>query len=373
MLTSLEIARQRFYNQHIARGKFEKPDEVVAWLGAMQGQEYAMAKWGVAQRMRETSDVEIEQAFVEGRILRTHVLRPTWHFVAPADILWVLALTGPRVQAVNAYMYRKLEMDHAFFKRSNAALIKELQGGKQRTRVELAAALQKAGIDTVGELRMGYIMMRAELDGIVCSGARRGKQFTYALLEERVPWAKKLERDEALVELVKRYFTSRGPATMKDFVVWSGLTMTDVKEGIEVLKPKLEHDVIDGQTYWFVESALPKTAPSTTAHLLPVYDEYVMGYKDRSAILGLLEKEKLIGSSIAFDNIILIDSMLIGSWKRTLSKNEVLVETNFNIPLTKTQRQAVEAAVERYGKFLGLSSMMVQAENPPPRSREGLL
>ncbi|HXQ33145.1 MAG TPA: crosslink repair DNA glycosylase YcaQ family protein, partial [Anaerolineales bacterium] len=126
------------------------------------------------------------------------MLRPTWHFVAPADIRWVLALTAPRVQAVNAYMYRKLEMDNALFKRSNTALTKALRGGKELTRVELASALQQAGIPTVGELRMGYIMMRAELDAVVCSGARRGKQYTYALLEERVPPVKKLDRDEAL-------------------------------------------------------------------------------------------------------------------------------------------------------------------------------
>ena len=373
MMTVSDIAHQRFFNQHIARAKFEKPDEVVAWLGAMQGQEYAMAKWAVAQRMQETTESVIERAFAEGAILRTHLLRPTWHLVTPADIRWVLALTAPRVQAVNGHMYRKLGMDDAFFKRSNAALIKALQGGRQLTRVELASALQQAGIDTIGELRMGYIMMRAELDAIVCSGARRGKQFTYALLEERVPPVKKLDREEALVELVRRYFTSRGPATMKDFVVWSGLTMADVKKGIEMLKPKLEHEVVDGQTYWFVESSAPKIASSKSAHLLPIYDEYVMGYKDRSAILGALDGKNFDTGSVAFDNLIIIDSMLAGSWKRTLSKNEVLVETNFNVPLTKTEQRAVAAAVERFGKFLGLSPVMVQTEKPPPRSREGLI
>ena len=373
MLTLSDIARIRYHNQQIAQTKFKRPDEVVAWLGAMQGQEYAMAKWGVAQRMQETTDSEIDQAFAKGSILRTHLLRPTWHLVTPADIRWLLALTGPRVQAVNAYMYRKLGMDNAFFKRSNAALTKALQGGKQLTRVELASALQQAGLDTAGELRMGYILMRAELEGLICSGARRGKQFTYALLEERASQVKPLDRDEALVELVRRYFTSRGPATMKDFVVWSGLTMADVKRGIDILKPKLEHVVVDDQTYWFADSALPPKLSSKTAHLLPIYDEYVMGYKDRSAMLGLLEREKFTGNSIAFDNLIVIDSMLVGSWKRTLSKNEVLVETNFNVPLTKTQKQAVTAAVERYGKFLGLSPTMVQTEKPPPRSREGLI
>ena len=191
MLTLSDVARYRFFNQHIGRAEFEKPEDVVAWLGAMQAQEYAMAKWGIAQRMQEITDPEIDKAFANGAILRTHLLRPTWHFVTPADIRWVLALTAPRVHAVNAFMYRKLELDSALFKRSNAVLTKALQGGRQLTRVELASALQQAGIATAGELRMGYIMMHAELDALVCSGARRGKQFTYALLEERVPPVKK--------------------------------------------------------------------------------------------------------------------------------------------------------------------------------------
>jgi uncharacterized protein YcaQ len=192
-------------------------------------------------------------------------------------------------------------------------------------------------------------------------------------LEERAPQVKPLDRDEALVEIVRRYFTSRGPATLKDFVVWSGLTMADVKKGIEMLKPKLEHEVVDGQTYWFRELVSPKMGSSKTAHLLPIYDEYVMGYKDRSAMLGTLANENPAAGSIAFDNIIVMDSTLIGSWKRTLSKREVLVETHFNVTLTKTVQQAVSTAVERYGKFLGLSAVMVQTKNPPPRSREGLI
>lgn len=370
MLTISEITRYRFYNQHIGRAKFEKPGDVVAWLGAMQGQEYAMAKWGVAQRMTESTDVELDQAFAEGAILRTHLLRPTWHFVAPADIRWVLAFSAPRVHAVNAFMYRKLELDSALFKRSNAVLMKSLQGGKQLTRVELASALQQAGVETAGELRMGYILMQAELNALICSGARRGKQFTYALLEERVPPVRKLEHDEALVELIKRYFISRGPATMKDFVVWSGLTMADTRHGIEMFKPKLEHEVFDGQTYWFVESALPAKATSTKAHLLPIYDEYVIGYKDRRAMLGALDPENFKAGSIAFDNLIVIDGMLVGSWKRTLSRREVSIETNFNARLTKAEQKAVAAAAAEFGSFLGLSPIVIQTENPTRISRQ---
>lgn len=358
MATPIDIARQRFFNQHIGRTKIERPDDVVARLGAMQAQEYAMAKWGIAQRMKEITDSEIERAFADGAILRTHLLRPTWHFVTPADIRWMLALTAPRVHAVNAYMYRKLELDNAIFKRSNAALTKALQGGRQLTRAELASALERIGIATNGELRMGYIMMRAELDAVVCSGARRGKQFTYALLEERAPQVQKLERDEALVELTKRYFTSRAPATLKDFMSWSGLSMADARRGVEMLKPKLEHEVMDGQTYWFAQPALSLTGSSKTAHLLPIYDEYVMGYKDRSAMLGTPKMKKIEAGDIVFDNLIVMDGLLVGSWKRTLSKSEVFVETNFNIPLTKAEQRAVATAAGRFSAFLGLSVVM---------------
>nr|MDQ6908888.1 winged helix DNA-binding domain-containing protein [Chloroflexota bacterium] len=236
-MTHLDIAHVRLHNHHIAGTKLAAPDAVVRWLGAVQSQDYAGAKWAVGQRMHDTTDAALDQAFADGAILRTHVMRPTWHFVAPADIRWLLALTAPRVNATNAYHYRKHGLNDATFARSNAALTNALRGGAQRTRTELASVLQQAGIAT-NDLRLGLIMMRAELDGVVCSGARRGKQFTYALLDERAPPAETLARDEALAELTRRYMTSHGPATVQDFVWWSGLTMTDAKAGLEMVKPQ---------------------------------------------------------------------------------------------------------------------------------------
>jgi hypothetical protein len=217
-MTHLEIAHQRLHNQLISRQTFEKAGDVVGWLGAVQAQDYAAAKWAVGQRVQEATDVAIDRAFADGAILRTHVMRPTWHFVTPADIRWMLQLTAPRVNALNASYYRQRALDDDIFKRSNAILAKALQGGKQLTRTELASVLQQAGIATGDLLRLTYLMIRAELDGVLCSGARRGKQFTYALLDEQAPQAKSLERDEALAELTRRYFTSHGPATLQDFV-----------------------------------------------------------------------------------------------------------------------------------------------------------
>ena len=220
---SRRLASQRLANQGLVSPSFTTPVDVVSWLGAVQAQDYYGAKWAVGQRMREATDDAIEAAFTEGAILRTHVLRPTWHFVAPADIRWMLRLTAPRVNTTIGSYYRKLGLDDTVFRRTNKALTRALRGGRQLTRDALRQAVDRAGVVADG-VRFGFILLRAELDGVICSGPREGKQFTYALLDERVPEARALTRDEALAELTRRYFTSRGPATVRDFVWWSGLT-----------------------------------------------------------------------------------------------------------------------------------------------------
>ncbi len=350
---ALDILRQRLHNQLLSQTKFIQPSQVVAWLGAVQSQDYAGAKWALAQRTEGLTDAAIEQAFADGEILRTHVLRPTWHFVTPTDIRWMLELTAPRVRAAMAYMDRQLALDKDIFKKCNAALTKALQGGKQLTRSELAPILQKAGVSVDG-LRLGHLSGHAELDGIICSGARRGKQFTYALLEERAPQAKTLERDEALAELTKRYFRSHGPATLQDFVWWSGLTMADARNGIEAVKSELEYEIANDQTYWFSTSISVKN-PSPTAYLLPDFDEYTVGYTDRRAMFDISHTDKLDSrGSILNQYAILIDGQAVGTWKRTIKKNEVIIELSpFNV-LKKAENQAVITTTQGYGQFLGL-------------------
>src|SRR6266446_3507417 len=354
-MTILDIAHQRLHNQLITRRTFEKPGDVVEWLGAVQAQDYAAAKWAVGLRLQGTTDDDIEQAFTRGAILRTHLMRPTWHFVSPSDIRWILALTAPRVNAVNAYYYRKLALDDAVFMHSNAVLAKALQGGKQLTRPELASVLQQAGIATDDLQRFTHIIMRAELDGIICSGARRGKQFTYALLDERAPQARMLDRDEALAELTMRYFTSHGPATMQDFVWWSGLTVIDAKAGLEMVKPQLVHEVVDGQTYWFSPSTPLVQDLSQAAYLLPNYDEYTVGYTDRSAIFDALHTNKLDPRGGLLTNTMVLDGQVVGTWKRTFKKNTVVIEANPFVPLSITETRAFAASANRYGAFLTMS------------------
>ena len=353
-MKNFDITHLRLHNQRLSTTTFKKPADVVGWLGAVQSQDYAGAKWALGQRIKNAVDAEIEQAFNEGAILRTHVMRPTWHFVTPEDIRWMLALTGPRVNALSSHYYRRLELDNAIFKRSNALLTKALEGGKQLTRAELTSLLQKNGIATDDLLRFTYLIVRAELDGIVCSGARRGKQFTYALLEERAPHARTLERDEALAELAKRYFVSHGPATLRDFVWWSGLTTTDARKGLDSIRSKLINETENGSTYWFADSA-PTEIPSSTVYLLPDYDEYTVGYTDRSGIFDGSHTSKLDsrGSELA-QYTILVGGRIAGTWKRTIKKSEVTIEVKPFNTLTKAENRSIADAADRYGKFLGL-------------------
>lgn len=359
---TLDILRYRLHNQFLSQTKYTRPGQIVEQLGAVQSQDYAGAKWGLAQRLKDpTTDAAIDKAFNEGKILRTHVMRPTWHFVAPADIRWLLMLTGPRVHAGNAFMYRKLELDKDILKKSYKVLEKVLQDKKQLTRAELGAAFEKAGIAAEG-LRLGYFMMSAELDGVICSGGRQGKQFTYALLEARAPQVKPLKRDEALAELVRRYLTTRGPATLRDFTWWSGLTLADAKKGIEMVKDQFANEVLDGQTYWFADSVSPVREKSPTAHLLPNYDEYFIGFKDRSAIGKLVSPFRPEENSVALSaHIIIMNGQIVGGWRRTITKNAVSLERKLFTDLTRSQERALAQEADRYSEFLQLPVEMMEA------------
>ena len=360
-MKALDIVQTRLHNQRLGTEKFKSAEEVVGWMGAIQAQEYAMAKWGIAQRMTPVSDAVLEQAITDGTILRTHVLRPTWHFVLPADIRWMLKLTAPRIHALNAVMHRKMELDDRLFRRSNAILIKSLKSGKQLTRVEIRKALQTAGVEASDGIRFAYLLMHAELNGIICSGARRGKQFTYALLEERAPKTQELERDHALSELIRRYFSSRGPATLQDFAWWSGLAMKDAKRGIEICKSDFVCEMIDGHMYWFPNSRAFQKIRPPIAHLLPIYDEYPASYKNRSAAMDVRKFNKTeTNDFVPFTHPLVMNGRIVGHWKRVLKNKFVTIHLYPFGELKKTELNAITAAARRYGAFLELQAIVMQ-------------
>jgi hypothetical protein len=355
MMTLPDVAAHRLHNQRLAGKPFERPEAVVQWLCAVQAQDYAGAKWALAQRTAGApTSAAIDRLFDEGRLLRTHVLRPTWHFVTPQDIRWLLRLTGPRVNAVSAYYHRKLELDGALFRRSGAVLARALQGGAFLTRTELAEVCRTAGIEASG-LRLAYLIMHAELDGILCSGPLRGKQFTYALLDERAPEeGRALDQDESLAELTRRYFESHGPALAQDFAWWSGLTTTDARTGIEMAKAGLAHETLQGRTYWWSPRARTAAIQKPTVHLLPNYDEYLIAYKDHSALLD--KRPRVSRTRADVDalqaHIVVLDGHVVGGWRRTLTRNRLTVTADLLVRLKRAEQAALHGAAERYGEFL---------------------
>lgn len=359
---TLDIVRYRLHNQFLSQTQCTRPSQVVERLGAVQSQDYAGAKWALAQRLQDaTTESALDKAFNEGKILRTHVMRPTWHFVSPRDIRWLLTLTAGRVHTGNAFMYRKLELDPETRKKSYKIFEKSLRDNKYLTRPEIGTDFAKAGIQAEG-MRLGYFIMSAELDGVICSGPRKGRQFTYALLEERAPQAKPLKQDEALAELTRRYFATRGPATLHDFTWWSGLTMAEARKGIEMVRKQFVSEVLEEQTYWFEESVTPVREKSPTVHLLPNYDEYFIGFKDRSAIAKLANQAGIQSDDPALiAHVIVLNGQVAGGWRRTITKNTVTLERNLLVDLNRTQERALQQEVDRYSEFLQLPVEMVEA------------
>jgi hypothetical protein len=349
-LTARDLICRRLANQKLATSTLRSPADVVTWFGAMQAQEYPAARWGLGLRARGLTDDTVARAFDTGEILRTHAMRPTWHFVARDDIRWLQMLTGPRVQTLNSYYARKNELDEKTIARSRAVIERTLSGGRHRTRAELAASLGKAGIPAQGQ-RLAYLMMSAELDQVICSGPRRGKQFTYALLGERAPKARILDRDEALAELTRRYFASHGPATLRDYVWWSGLTMKDARRGVEIVGRAVVEETFAGVNCWSRSGARPSRA-RPSAYLLPIYDEYLIAYKDRSAAADPAASARTAANIDGYAHWLVVDGLFTGTWRRTETTDGVDVEVVPYRPLTAAEREAVVDAADRYGAFL---------------------
>jgi len=363
-MTNKELISHRMISQWItpATGHPHTPAEVVSYLGAMQAQDYGMSKWAVGLRSGNTTHEEVEQAIDRGLILRTHVLRPTWHLVHPEDIRWMLALSASRIRAAGAGQIRNVELNDKIFRRSGKIIEKALVKDHHLTRTELMSRLGSAGIAT-NDIRSAYIMMWAELDGLVCNGPRKGKQFTYALLEERVPPAPKLSRDESLARLALRYFSSHGPATIHDFAWWAGLLLSDAKKGVETSGGHWQTITIGAKKYWFAD---PSSSPATlmpatpsgkrprssaVAHLLPAFDELIIGYTDRSALLDAATEKRFITSNGLFRPAILVEDKLTGCWSRTEKSGKTTITQDLFQPVSKRAGQAIAAACKRYHTF----------------------
>jgi DNA glycosylase AlkZ-like len=345
----LDIARQRLRNQHLTRPQFDRPGEVVAWLGAVQAQDYLGALWAVGLRTRAAGEHDIERAIADRVIVRTWPLRGTLHFVAPADVRWMLKYLAPRMMARGALHRRRLELDAAVFARSTKVLVAALEGGRKLTRAAMYAKLEAARISTAGGRGL-HILWTIAHDAVICFGSREGRQHTFALLDEWVPPARMPERDEALAELARRYVTSHGPATWQDFAWWSGLSAADARSALEMAKPHLLRETIDGQACWLPASTTATGRASRMSFLLPAYDEYTVAYRDRSAVLATKAAAKA-GASVLSPTIV-IGGQVVGTWTRTHRRDAVVIATRPFAKLGHDDARAVATATERYRAFL---------------------
>jgi hypothetical protein len=349
-MTIRDIVDLRLHNQHLSHPDLKTPADVVKHFGAVQAQDYPAARWSLGLRMQDATDAIIEEAYNNGSILRTHVMRPTWHFVLPENIRWMQELTAANVKKQIGHYNRKIELTDELLEKTNKLISKALANNNFLTRKEIKGLLEGIGVKTDVQ-RLAHILVEAELGGIICSGPRRGKQFTYALIDERVPATKSLSREEGLAKLAKMYFTSHGPAQIKDFSWWSGLTVKDATYAVELAKKDFMQETIEDKTYWYVPTKTIIKEPSPTAHLLSIYDEYTIAYRDRSALGRERYVEKFIAMGNALTAVMILDGQIVGTWKRILKKDTVEM---FRSPLRTLQPEEIQAfnqAETRYKKF----------------------
>lgn len=343
------IARRRLQGLRLRGAGPATPGDVAGDLTAMQAQEHAYAQWSVAQRAAGApARPAVASAFADGRILRTHVLRPTWHYVAPRDLRWLIGLSGPRVNAGNARRYAELGLDARTLARSDDVIAGAVAGGPQ-TRRELAAILEGHGIAAAGQ-RIAYMLMHAELAAVICSGPMRGKQHTYAAFDQRVPAGQALDADDALAELAWRYFSTRGPATLTDFCWWSGIKAADARRGLEMVRPRLSCYDDGRRTYWFWDRGSPRSR--RRVDLVQCFDELIISYSQSRDVLRTTSVSfPAPGHIDGFQHVLLLDGRLLGHWRPREGRDGVRIETRTGRPLDDAEQAALTDAIERYRRF----------------------
>jgi hypothetical protein len=352
-----DIAHIRLLSQQIAKPTFTKAKDLVAWMGVLQAQDYNMAKWAIGIRLPKATEQMVEAAIHNGDILRTHLLRPTWHFVSADDVYWMLSLSAPKIKAKLKTRHKQLELTDALCNKSNKLIEKALTKNGHLTRKELVAAL-KAAKFAVDENRSSHLLLWAELDGLICSGHLKDKEPTYALLNEWVPKKKTLNKEESLAELAGRYFNSHAPATLQDFVWWSGLNITEAKQALGLIKDNFQSATIGDKMYWLPQSFSFPVKKQSAVYLLPAFDEYIISYKDRSAILSDKNTKTAISDNGIFWPVIIINGKATGVWKRTIKKDKTIVETTFFTAPPSAIKKSLKKAAEAYGQYLGNSNQV---------------
>lgn len=334
------LLARRLAAQGLSTIRFADPADVARGLTAVQAQEPAGASWAIAQRLASPSRAAVAAALDSGELLRTHVLRPTWHVVARDDLRWMQTATGERVEKAVGTWYRQLGLDASEFARTDAIIEAAIRRDGERIRPELTAELADAGIDIADAVRVQHILMHAEVTSLIVSGAKRGKQETYGLVENRAPAASALDPAAPLAELARRYLAGHGPATVRDLSWWSGMTLTAARAAVASIEDQLRSDTLDDVEYWSLADA-PDAVEPTGILLLPAYDEFVVGYADRA----LFTPEGFTGNPV-FQNVIVQGGVIIGTWN---PKADDLSPSLIG----SVDRGLLDVAIDRYRGFRG--------------------
>lgn len=348
-----DITRHRLLSQYIEGRRFRTPGDVVQWLGAVQAQDYAASLWAVGVRMREATERAVESALANKKIIRTWPMRGTLHFVSPSDVRWMLKYLTPRMVARGALRFRQLELDPTTFSKSRRIFSKSLEGGKRLTRDEAYELLEKNCISCKGQ-RGIHILWRLAQEGLICHGPRTGKQTTFVLLDEWVPVMPTISRDEALAQLARRYFLSHGPATLQDFAWWSGLTAADAQESLDAVRSSIASETIGNKTYWFADEDASTSRSGPGAHLLPAFDEFLVGYTDRSDAIDQKYAKRMHPGGGILNATFVAGGLIRGTWTRTMKQNHFELRIKPFESMKRIQRDTLKKAIVRYGRFLGM-------------------
>ncbi len=352
-----DIIQHRLLNQNIAHNSFTTIHDLVSHLGAVQSQDYIGGTWAMGLRMPNITITDVERAIAERTIVRTWPMRGTLHFIASEDIRWMIKLLVPKIMGRASSRHKQLELDEATFTKSGKIFRKALQGGKRITRDGMYKILAENNISPAGQ-RGIHILQQLAHEELLCFGEKKGKQFTFTLLDEWLPKTKLITREESLAEIAKRYFTSHGPATVADFAWWTGLNLTDARKGLESVKSALLNETINKEAFWFAESNRFSQKAVEELCLLPVYDEYLVGYKNRDAVFDTSHLAKLGDrTNILFHPTILINGQVAGTWTRLFKKDTAVFNLNTFNKLNGNEKAALEKAADKYGKFFNMQAI----------------
>lgn len=350
-MNSTDILGIRLYNQLLAENRLKEPEEVVSYMGAMQSQASEMAKWGIGNRLEGATYQRVTEALDAGRIIRTHILRPTWHFVSAEDIHWMIPLSTPRLKPVFLSYAKMIGIDEASMPRRSVQVINTLEKQGHLTKQEIDEQLKNEGIE-IDERELSIILSQAEIEGIVCNGVAKGIKHTYALLEERVPKTRSFDKEEALATLAYKFFSSHGPATLQDFIWWSGLLITEARSALEMVKEQFVSETLNGREFWMKNDIRMPEKGKDSVLLLPPFDEFVVSYKDRSELIEDEHYGKVMTKNGLFSPTIMLNGRIIGSWKKVTKKKMPEVEISFFKKTSQKTERLVQAAIQEYLRFL---------------------